>query len=136
MPQTTVATVHKVWDDNNNDMHIRPSSVRMTLSNGTSVLLTAANGWSATVSDLPAIVNGEPAEYTWTEQEAPGYHLVSKTTNGNQTVFVNKVVHMVKVPANMPQPTIPGGDWYVIFEEYDTALGGELLINHVGDCFD
>ena len=29
----------------------------------------------------------------------------------------------------------PGGGW-VIFEEYDTALGGETLINHVGDCFD
>ena len=29
----------------------------------------------------------------------------------------------------------PGGD-FAIFEEYQTALGVETIINHVGDCFD
>ena len=30
----------------------------------------------------------------------------------------------------------PKGEGYVIFEDYNTALGGAILINHVGDCFD
>jgi hypothetical protein len=51
------------------------------------------------------------------------------------TVLTNKVVKLVKVPADQPQPKVPGAIWYV-FEEYDTALGGDILINHVGDCFD
>ena len=60
---------------------------------------------------------------------------ISVRTNGALTTFTNKVVKLVKVPADQPQPKMPGSKW-VIFEEYDTALGGELLINHVGDCFD
>ena len=107
----------------------------MTLNNGTSVLLNAANAWVATVTDLPAIVNGEPAEYTWTEQEVPGYKQTGKSVNGDMTTFTNKVVKLVKVPADQPQPKVPGAIWF-IFEEYDTALGGDILINHVGDCFD
>ena len=107
----------------------------MTLSNGTSVLLTEANGWTAVVSDLPAIVNGQPATYSWTEQEVPGYKQTGMSVNGNTTTFTNRVVKLVKVPKDKPQPRTPGESW-VIFEEYDTALGGEITINHVGDCFD
>ena len=33
------------------------------------------------------------------------------------------------------QYALPGGD-FAIFEEYQTALGVETIINHVGDCFD
>ena len=32
-------------------------------------------------------------------------------------------------------PKTPGDTWYV-FEDYDTPLGVEVVINHVGDCFD
>lgn len=39
------------------------------------------------------------------------------------------------IPKNMPKAKVPGNLWF-IFEEYETALGGEILINHVGDCFD
>ena len=134
-PPVTSAIVRKVWDDDNNSRQIRPRSVRMTLSNGTSVLLTEANGWTAVVSDLPAIVNGQPATYSWTEQEVPGYKQTGMSVNGNTTTFTNRVVKLVKVPKDKPQPRTPGESW-VIFEEYDTALGGEITINHVGDCFD
>lgn len=134
-PPLMSVSVRKVWDDNDNEIPIRPKSIRMTLNNGTSVLLNAANGWSATVSDLPAIVNGEPAQYVWIEQEVPGYRQTGKSVNGEVTTFTNKVVKLVKVPLDQPQPKVPGAIWF-IFEEYDTALGGEILINHVGDCFD
>ena len=97
-PPLRSVSVRKVWDDNDNEIPIRPKSIRMTLNNGTSVLLNAANGWSATVSDLPAIVNGEPAQYVWIEQEVPGYRQTGKSVNGEVTTFTNKVVKLVKVP--------------------------------------
>ena len=135
MPPLTCATVHKVWKDNDDAMRIRPASIRMTLSNGTRVVLNAANHWTATVSDLPAVVNGEPAVYTWKEQEVNGYRLTGTSVNGTLTTFTNTAAGVVTVPSDQPQPKVPGAVWYV-FPEYDTALGGVLLINHVGDCFD
>jgi hypothetical protein len=104
MPQLTSVTVQKIWDDNDNDMMIRPKSIRMTLNNGKSVILHAGNGWSATVSDLPAVVNGEPAVYTWKEQEANGYRLTGTSVNGTLTTFTNTIAGMVKVPKDLPQP--------------------------------
>ena len=41
---------------------------------------------------------------------------------------------IVEVPPNLPQPKQPSP--WITFEEYDTALGGDVMINHVGDCFD
>lgn len=41
---------------------------------------------------------------------------------------------IVEVPQNLPQPKQPSP--WITFEEYDTALGGDVVINHVGDCFD
>ncbi|MBR4576659.1 MAG: Cna B-type domain-containing protein [Clostridia bacterium] len=134
-PQLTSTVVQKIWDDNDNEFRIRPGSIRMTLSNGTSVLLNEGNHWTAVISNLPAVINGEPVTYTWTEQEVPGYRLVKKENHGNVTVFTNEPVKLAKVPANEVQPKYAGETW-VVFEEYDTALGGETIINHVGDCFD
>ena len=45
--------VRKVWSDNNNELGLRPGSITVVLSNGMSVQLSAANGWSATVTGLP-----------------------------------------------------------------------------------
>lgn len=42
---------------------------------------------------------------------------------------------IVHVPENQPQPKVPS-IWWTEIEEYDTALGAEVTINHVGDCFD
>ena len=41
---------------------------------------------------------------------------------------------IIEVPPNLPQPKQPSP--WITFEEYDTALGGDVMINHVGDCFD
>nr|AHF25690.1 collagen adhesin [uncultured bacterium Contigcl_38] len=135
VPETTSVSVRKVWDDHNNEAGMRPVSIWMTLSNGTTILLNEDNGWAATISGLPTKLNGEPVTYTWTEQQVVGYRLVSTKTEGSVTTFTNHFVNVPPVPGNQPQPKTPGGGW-VIFEEYDTALGGDILINHVGDCFD
>ena len=99
------------------------------------VILNAANGWQATVGGLPARVNGQPAVYTWTEQEIIGYELESKVTDGNTTVFTNRPWTRPDEPSKGKKPRLPGETLYV-FEEYDTPLGVEIVINHVGDCFD
>ena len=134
-PVTKSVSVRKVWNDNNNALGIRPTSIHMTLSNGTSVILSEANGWTAVVTNLPTVVNGEEVRYTWTEQEVVGYHLQGVTTNGDATVFTNAPIEVPHIPDGYKPPHTPKND-FVIFEEYDTALGMELTINHVGDCFD
>ena len=134
-PEETSVVVRKEWDDNNNAANIRPTSIRMTLSNGTNVMLSAQNGWQATVTGLPKYAGGQEIEYTWTEQEIIGYKLKTKEQNGNVTTFTNELVGVPKPPEGYKYPKVPGGS-YAIFDEYPTALGVEVYINHVGDCFD
>ena len=132
-PEVTSATVTKVWHHNGNAQAARPQSIYMTLSNGTVVLLNAENNWTATVENLPTRLNGAPVNYTWTEQTVGGYVLANVTTNGTVTTFTNNYVVTPETGNKKPKT---GGDNWAVFEEYDTALGGQLLINHVGDCFD
>ena len=135
-PEVTSASVQKVWNDDDNKQKIRPTSIAVTLLPvGEVYVLNEANGWSFVKNDLPTRINGEAVTYSWREQEAVGYTLDSMTTNGIATIFTNRIVNVPKVPANQPQPKTPGDTWFV-FEEYDTALGIPILINHVGDCFD
>jgi len=134
-PELTSATVRKVWNDEDNKHQVRPLNIHATLSNGTTVVLSEANGWTATVSDLPTVVNGEPVTYTWTEQEIVGYSLEKTEVIGNTTIFTNKVYERPAPPADQKKPNNGGDNWY-IFEGYDTPLGVEVIINHVGDCFD
>ena len=134
-PNTTSATVRKIWDDDNNKAGMRPVSIRMTLSNGQSVLLTEKNGWQATITNLPTIVNGKPAVYTWTEQEVLGYEQTNKETHGTVTEFTNRAFKLPDTPEGEKPPKRPGNNWEDL-GEYDTALGLEVIINHVGDCFD
>ena len=132
--ELTSASVSKIWigDDH-------PSSITVTLSNGQSVVLSDANGWSATINNLPVTVNGQTVTYTWTEAQVPGYRQVSVMTNGNSTVFTNEKIETPKIPEEQQEvvrrPQTPGVTLQV-FEEYDTALGVNIIINHVGDCFD
>jgi hypothetical protein len=134
-PEYTTASVRKYWDDNNNEAGLRPTSITMTLSNGKRVTLSEDNGWATTVTGLPAYINGEPATYSWTEQEVVGYRLTNVEVDGNYALFTNHFAMVPLAEANKPKGARVGDRWYV-FEEYDTALGGEILINHVGDCFD
>jgi hypothetical protein len=106
----------------------------MTLSNDMRVILSEENGWMATITGLPTRINGQPAEYTWTEQEVVGYELESMETEGTVTVFTNKPWQRPDKPTQGKTPRLPGEEIYI--EEYETPLGVEVIINHVGDCFD
>ena len=134
-PELTSVSVRKVWDDNENNQNLRPESIVMTLSNGMTVLLSAGNNWTATISNLPTKVNGQPVTYTWTEQKVLNYGLTSVVTEGNTTTFTNTLWKRPETPPTEgKQPKTTGET--VTFEEYRTPLGIESIINHVGDCFD
>ena len=85
----TVATVTKVWDDDNNRDGIRPESIVMTLSDGTKVTLNEANNWTATVEGLPKYKNGQEIAYTWTEGAVGGYEQTGSETVGTVTTITN-----------------------------------------------
>ena len=135
-PITTSVTVRKIWDDNNNEAGMRPTGILMKLNNGMNVVLNAANGWTATISDLPIMMHGQPMSYSWTEQEVLGYTQSEVSVVGNTTIFTN---YMRRRPENPPEDkkvTKQRGNSYVIIEDYGTPLGVDVVINHVGDCFD
>jgi hypothetical protein len=132
VPELTQVSVRKVWDDNNNAAGMRPTSITVTLSNGTIVILNEANGWSATVDNLPTTKDGQPITYTWREQEAIGYTQTDVTVINGVTTFTNKYRERVTPPDDRPVPGKPT----IEIPDYDTPLGIEVIINHVGDCFD
>ena len=135
VPEPTSVTVKKVWADNNDEQKKRPTSIAMKLSNGMIVILNAKNKWTATIDDLPTVVNGQPVTYTWTEQTVLGYDLTSVVTEGNTTTFTNTVWKRPETPPGTgKKPKTPGT--LEELPDYETPLGVEVIINHVGDCFD
>ena len=137
-PEVTSASVRKVWDDKANALKLRPTSIGVTLSDGfktvTTVVLSDANGWSATVNNLPTIVNGQPAVYTWKEQAVLSYNEPKVEQKNGVTTFTNTIWKRPEEPGPGKKPKTPGD--VVTIEEYETPLGVEIVINHVGDCFD
>ncbi len=138
-PELTSVSVSKVWEDDNNIRNMRPHSIVMTLSDGqkrvTRVVLDESNGWTATVNNLPTRVNGQEAKYTWTEQRVLGYDNINEEIRGGHTTFTNKLWERPEAPTQGRKPKIKGTP-LVVFDDYDTPLGVEVIINHVGDCFD
>ena len=134
--ETTKVSVRKIWDDNENASGKRPVRVVARLNNGMSVVLTRTNGWTATIDNLPRYdKDGKEIEYTWTEQEVIGYTLTDRKTTGTMTVFTNSLWRRPDNPPPGKPPKVPEPPFVDILE-YDTPLGVEVLINHVGDCFD
>lgn len=134
-PEVTSVTVKKVWNDEDNKRGRRPLSVAMKLNNGTIVLLSEENNWTETVTELPARVNGKPAEYFWTEQSSLGYVQENVETKDGVTVFTNKLWTGPEGTPAGKKPRTYGETLYNI-GEYKTPLGVNEIINHVGDCFD
>ena len=93
----------------------------MTLYNGkeivTTVLLNEKNKWSATVENLPTIIGGVEAKYHWKEQDVLGYRS-SVEVKDDLTTFTNFY----------RKPRGGGGK--------PKTFIGEVIINHVGDCYD
>ncbi len=135
-PELTSVSVRKEWNDANNAQRIRPTSLAVTLKPiGKIYVLSEDNGWAITADNLPVRINGEEVTYTWSEQETVGYVLESATTEGSVTTFRNRVVRIPEPPEESKKPKKPGSV-IAVFEEYQTALGVDVMINHVGDCFD
>ncbi|MBQ6513728.1 MAG: Cna B-type domain-containing protein, partial [Clostridia bacterium] len=132
-PEVTSVEVRKEWDDNGNTK-LRPKSIHMKLSNGMSVELNEKNGWCGVITELPKYVNGKEAVYTWTESEVLGYQIKSTEADGNLTVITNELYHNDGTPkGKKPATRGPGTEQ---LDDYDTPLGVNVIINHVGDCFD
>ena len=139
-PELTSMSVRKVWDDDDNAQKIRPRSIIMTLTNNVTtqkwiVELNRDNNWSATVENLPTRINGQPVTYTWTEPVVAGYKLSSVRHEGNVTIFTNTIRR--RKDGDNPGGKLPDGPGDTVrIDDYDTPLGVEIMINHVGDCFD
>ena len=108
-PETISLTVIKVWDDENDKDGIRPKTLEVKLSDGTTVTLSPSNKWTATVSNLPKFKDGKEIAYMWTEERLPnGYKLKSVTTKGSTTTITNvhtpssKRLPKTNDPTNVP----------------------------------
>jgi hypothetical protein len=138
-PECATSNVEIIWDDCDNQDGIRPDSLNVFLAvDGESVdiaALSEENGWYVEKKDLPTRINGEDVTWSWKEQGVAGYNPGVYNQDGTVTVITNTVTQLAKPDDDQKQPK-RGGDTWVVFEEYDTALGGETIINHVGDCFD
>lgn len=97
-PETTEKKVKKVWDDNNNQDGIRPTTLTVKLMNGTTshgeVTLSESNSWTGTISNLPKYANGTEIQYEWVETlpEDSGYTKKSQEvdkTDAALTVITN-----------------------------------------------
>ncbi|MBQ6342201.1 MAG: DUF11 domain-containing protein [Anaerolineaceae bacterium] len=121
----TTLSVNKIWDDKNNVSGHRPSSLSVRLnSNGSTILgvsLNEANGWSATVNNLPLYENGRPVEYSWSEQSVGSYYPVSSITAGTQTTFTN---------SNLYKLTI-----HYVYATGGTAAEDYTVMNAAGETF-
>ena len=108
-PEVTSVSVSNIWDDNNNEQNVRPDSIAMSLSDGEKivkvVVLNENNGWTATVNNLPTVVDGQPAVYRWKEQQILNYSLESVTQDGNHMIFTNKVWERPETVATTPVST-------------------------------
>ncbi len=99
IPEKTLATVEKVWDDADNNDGKRPETITVVLKkkNGQtettigSYELNEGNGWRMIETELDVYTNGVANEYIWEESGLPdGYSLESTDVNGTVTTLTNK----------------------------------------------
>ena len=132
-----------VRDHGNDDGYtiIRPKKAHVKLFADGAYVLTATlsdeNNWFV-VYEVPKYNDeGTEIHYEWKETEVPGYHVESTYEIDVVTTVVNRVYEIPIWDPDTPgkPPKLPGKPM-TILEEYDTPLGVEIVINHVGDCFD
>ena len=92
-PAVRTLSIRKVWEDENDADGIRPDQLPVTLTgNGTAagtVVLSAENGWSGSIADVPANKDGSPVVYTWTEPSVPGYGQTEAAVRADETTLTN-----------------------------------------------
>jgi len=140
-PEVTSATVHKVWDDVQNQDGKRPAELKVTLSNGTEITLNEKNNWTATVENLPRYADGVEISYTWTEGEMPvGYSLTDVAKEGTTTTLINSYTPEItsvtvtkKWEDNDDQDGIRPNDITVVLVANGEATESTLVLNEGND---
>ena len=102
-PEVIKVVVKKVWDDNDDAKGKRPSSLKVTLSNGTAVTLDEKNDWTSDAIEVPKFEKGKEVEYTWTEETlTDGYKLTKTETSEKDgtttTTLTNKYCSVIVDP--------------------------------------
>lgn len=103
----TYRTVRKVWNDDDDQDGLRPTSVTVNLlANGQVVrtlTLTAAQDWTATVFGLPVNADGQAIDYVWQEVNVP----VGYTSAVDGDVITNTHAPKPTTPTTPTTPTHP-----------------------------
>jgi hypothetical protein len=138
--ETTTVGVRKRWNDDGYTV-IRPKLARIKLYGDGKpikvVTLSDENEWFVILEVPKYNDEGEEIKYEWKEVEVPGYHVESTYEIDIVTTIINRVYEYPQVPPGQKPPKIPGKPVAVVeIEDYKTALGIGVTINHVGDCFD
>ena len=106
VPERTVISVTKQWDDDGNRDGLRPESVTVrVLADGEAVaerVITAADGWNWTLTDLPVNAGGEKIIYTVEEDPVAGYTCAVQGNAADGFRIVN-----THTPAPGPDPDPP-----------------------------
>ena len=108
--QLVSVSVSKVWEDQNNADGTRPTSVTVHLyadgvDTGKSEVLSDANGWTATFSDLDKNQAGTTTAITYTavEDEVEGY--TAEVTGDVTSGFTITNTHIPPTPTTPPSET-------------------------------
>lgn len=100
-PATTEVSGSKTWDDADNQDGKRPDSITIRLyADGKlkdTVTVTAKDDWKWSFTNLPMYENGQPIDYTITEDAVPGYttkvdgfNVTNSYTPGKTSIMVTK----------------------------------------------
>ena len=94
VPDVTKISVEKVWDDNNDQDGIRPTTIKVQLyadgkASGRTVELSENNGWKYTWKDLDKQKDGEDIVYTVDEIEIPDGYTKTVTNKGAAFTITN-----------------------------------------------
>ena len=105
-PELTEIPVTKVWDDNDDEDHLRPASITVSLlANGEVVeerKITSKDGWAYTFEELPVYADGKKITYTVIEKTVADYD-TPVITGSAEKGFEIKNTHVSKLkPTPVP----------------------------------
>ncbi len=122
--ETTSVSGSKTWQDNNNQDGLRPESITINLlANGEKVaskVVTAADEWKWSFTDLPMYEAGKKITYTITENAVTGY---------TATVVGYNVVN-VHIPETV---TVSGNKTWIDGDDQDGIRPDSITVNLYAD---
>lgn len=125
-PATTEVTVTKSWDDNNNQDGIRPTTVSVSLMNGTAVVdtqsLNKTNNWTYTFNNLDKKASGTDIVYTVVENNVPTGYSAEVTADTSVTSGYGFIVTNTHTPEIIDIPVTK------VWEDYDNHYGARKTV--------